>query len=109
MPEISTMTFRHTFGVNMIRNNIPESVVKQILNCSEKTLRRYARYSEHMVDDVLVENAAEEAGVKIIQSVFLSAEWRKTTWQEYLLAWHCRVKSLLPALLLFFPLILTGR
>jgi len=55
MPEISPLTFRHTFGVNMIRNNISESVVKQILNCSEKTLRRYARYSEPMVDDVLVE------------------------------------------------------
>jgi len=55
MPEISPMTFRHTFAVNMLQGGAPDSVVKQVLNCSEKTLRRYARYSESMIDSAVEE------------------------------------------------------
>lgn len=55
MKDLSQMTFRHTFAVNMLRRGVPESTIKDILNCSEKTLRRYVRYREETIDDVLIE------------------------------------------------------
>lgn len=51
--DVSPMSLRHTLAVHLLQQGVPESVVKQILNCSEKTLRRYAKYKTRDVDNTL--------------------------------------------------------
>jgi integrase len=55
LPKISPMTFRHTFAVNMVRAGFPATVIKDSLNCSEKVLFRYTKYSEEMRDNEFIE------------------------------------------------------
>ena len=45
IPNLSPMTFRHTCAVMMLDMGIPQVQVQDILNCSNKTLRTYLKYS----------------------------------------------------------------
>lgn len=45
LPELSPMSFRHTFGVWLLNQGAPEEFVRQKLNCSPRVLRTYAKYT----------------------------------------------------------------
>ena len=41
----SPMTFRHTLGVDMLDQGYPQALVQQTLNCSDKVLKTYLKYT----------------------------------------------------------------
>lgn len=50
---LSPMTFRHTLGVDMIERGVPRDIVQDTLNCSDKVLRTYLKYSKSQKTDIL--------------------------------------------------------
>lgn len=53
IPGLSPMTFRHTLGVDMAERGVPRDVIQETLNCSDKVLRTYLKYSKSRKRDIL--------------------------------------------------------
>jgi len=53
LSDLSPMTFRHTLGIDMIERGVPRDAVRNILNCSERVLRTYLKYSKGRETNVL--------------------------------------------------------
>lgn len=53
--NLCPIALRHTFGVNMLRRGVSESTLKQLMNCSERTLRYYLKFTNKMIDEKLDE------------------------------------------------------
>lgn len=45
IPDLSPMSFRHTFGVWLLNQGAPEEFVRQKLNVSHNVMRTYVRYT----------------------------------------------------------------
>lgn len=49
---VSPMTLRHTFAVWMLDEGYPEKLVQQVMNCSDRVLKRYSKYTTKRMDDL---------------------------------------------------------
>jgi|TARA_Y100000034_G_scaffold32726_1_gene40161 integrase len=49
-PKLSPMTFRHTLAIRLLEDGFTPNEVRQILNCSLKTLDHYGKYRQDMID-----------------------------------------------------------
>lgn len=49
--KISPLRLRHTFGVNRLNDGLATTTIQQLMNCSEKTLRFYLKFSKKMLDE----------------------------------------------------------
>ena len=50
IPTLSPMTFRHTMAIRLLDKGFTPNQVKQVLNCSLKTLEHYGKYRQDMID-----------------------------------------------------------
>lgn len=55
IPELSPMTFRHTFGCNLDEMGFTPSEIQSLMNCSLPVLMRYTKRQEREIDRKLEE------------------------------------------------------
>ena len=51
--NLSPLAIRHTFAVNMLNKGVDAEAVRQMMNCSRKTLEYYSKYRSDMLESKL--------------------------------------------------------